>query len=67
MNIPEIIKTLNDSYLYLTVMALGMGMMFIGTSRRFKVEVKDRKRLNLLGMILLIGGIVLAAIERFIK
>jgi len=66
MNIAEIIKALNNSPMYVVVMGLGAGMMLFGTSRKFKVEVKDRKRLNLIGLILLIGGIFLAGVERLI-
>jgi len=69
MNIAAIITALNDSYLYVTILALGVMALALGTIRfkHIKVEVKSRIWLNTFGLLALAGALVLAILERGIK
>lgn len=69
MNIAEIINALNDSYLYIIILCLGVVALALGTIRfkKIRVEVKSRIWLNTFGLVALIGALILAVIERGIK
>ena len=60
-------KSLEGIAFHLLMIGMGWGFLLVGTSRKLTVPVKLRKILNPIGIVLVLLGLVLAAVVFFYR